>query len=390
MDGAASPMSRDRRMRRIFRTLLTLGAAALLCATMPASAQIRIGIAGPMTDTLGPIGREQRTAVEAAVEAINAAGGVLGEQIIVQVADDTSERAPCSSDERARDVANQLAGAGVVFVVGHLCSAASIAAAAVYAAEDIVQIAPGAPDPRFTDNRAGPGTFRLFGRADAQATTAAALIATRSAGAPVAVVDDQTEYGRNLGGAVREALDNAAVTLAFNESYLPSSVDLPDLVRRIGLSGAGLVYFAGGAAEAARLRLEMTSQGSTAILFAGDALADPAFTAVAGDAADGTLFTYPPAPRLSPAAADVGAAMRAAGTEPAGFALFAYAAVEIWAAAVAEAGTTNLAPVARAIAAGTFQTVLGPVTFNADGEADIVGWVVHEWQGGAYAPLPAP
>jgi branched-chain amino acid transport system substrate-binding protein len=390
MEGAASPMSRDRRMRPISRILVMAIASSAIAAALPAAAQIRIGVAGPMTGAIGQLGGELRDGAEAAVAAINAAGGVLGAPLAIEVADDATGAPACSSEERARDVANQLAGAGVVFVVGHLCSAASIAAAPVYAAEGIVQIAPGSPDPRFTDNRAGPGAFRLFGRADAQAGTAAEHIATRFAGVPIAVVDDQSEYGRNLGGAVREALENAAVPLAFNESYVASTVDLPDLVRRIGASGAGLVYFAGGAAEAARLRLELATQGSSAVLFGGDALADPAFTAAAGDAADGALFTYPPDPGASPAAAGIVAAMRSEGVEPTLFSLHAYAAVEIWAAAANAAGTTNLAPVARAIAGGTFATVLGPITFNADGEADLVGWVVHEWRGGAYTPVPAP
>lgn len=369
--------------------LASIGLVAALAA-VPAAAQIRIGVAGPMTGTLAPLGAEERRGVEAAVAAINAVGGVLGQQVTVEVADDTAEVAPCSSEERARAVANQLAGAGVVFVAGHLCSVASIAAAPVYAAEGIVQIAPGAPEARFTDDRAGPGTFRLFGRADAQAITAAEVIATRFDGVAIAVVDDQTEYGRKLGGAIREALGNAGVSLAFNESYLPLVVDLPDLVRRVGASGAGLVYFAGGATEAARFRLEMLVAGSTAILFGGDAVADPDFMEAAGASADGTLFTWPPDPRLAPEAADVVAAMRAAGTEPAGITLYAYAAVEVWAAAAAEAGTTDLGPVAAAISAGTFATVLGPVTFDDGGAANIVGWAVNEWRGGTYAPLAAP
>src|SRR5690606_29792598 len=101
-------------------------------------------------------------------------------------------------------------------------------------------------------------------------------------------------YGRSLGGAIREALGTAAIPLAFNESYVPAATDLADLVHRIGESGASLVYFAGEAAEAARLRLELVAQGSAALILGGDALADPAFTEAAGDTANGTLFTYPP------------------------------------------------------------------------------------------------
>src|SRR5262245_52265208 len=129
------------------RLFVAAAVAASLGFAGAAEAQIRVAVAGPMTGSLAPLGRQMRIGVEAAVAEINAAGGLLGQQILVQVMDDGC------SEERAPAIANQIAGAGVVFVVGHLCSAPAMAAAAVYTAERIVNIAPGAPDPRFTEDR---------------------------------------------------------------------------------------------------------------------------------------------------------------------------------------------------------------------------------------------
>ena len=95
-------------------------------------------------------------------------------------------------------VANQLAGKGVAMVVGHLCLAASIAASTVYAGNKIVEISPAITYPKYTDERPGPGIFRLAGRDDQQGIVAGDFIATRYADKRIAIVDDNSAYGKGL------------------------------------------------------------------------------------------------------------------------------------------------------------------------------------------------
>jgi branched-chain amino acid transport system substrate-binding protein len=91
-----------------------------------ARAEVLIGVAGPLTGTNAWFGEQMQRGAEVAVDDLNSAGGVLGEEVRLIAVDDF-----CDPDQ-AVAAAQHLAGQGVVFVVGHYCSGASIPASEVY------------------------------------------------------------------------------------------------------------------------------------------------------------------------------------------------------------------------------------------------------------------
>ena len=100
---------------------VALGAALAFSGT--ASAQdISIGVAGPMTGQYASFGTQLRNGAEAAVADINAAGGVLGKKLKLEVGDDACD------PKQARAVAEKFASQKVPFVAGHYCSSSSIPA----------------------------------------------------------------------------------------------------------------------------------------------------------------------------------------------------------------------------------------------------------------------
>src|SRR5918994_7273689 len=98
---------------------VAIGLAAALCARA-AAAEIRIGVAGPMTGAFAWFGEQYQRGTGLAVEDLNTAGGVLGQQVQLITADDFCD------PEQAVAGARKLVEDGVVFVVGHYCSGASI------------------------------------------------------------------------------------------------------------------------------------------------------------------------------------------------------------------------------------------------------------------------
>ena len=108
-----------------------------------------------------------------AVADLNAAGGVLGRQIVLEVGDDACD------PRQAVSVANQMAGRKVAMVAGHYCSGSSIPASKVYAEEGVLQISPAATNPKYTDEGSW-NTFRVCGRDDQQGQVAGAYIAKHS------------------------------------------------------------------------------------------------------------------------------------------------------------------------------------------------------------------
>ncbi len=358
-------------MKRV-GTLLTAG-AMLAAAAAPAAAEIRIAVAGPMSGSLALLGVQIRSGAEAAVAAINESGGLLGEEVVLEVADDA-----CNAD-RAEALANQLAGADIVFVVGHLCSAPAIAASQVYAAEEIIQIAPGAPDPRFTEERPGPGVFRLFGREDDQGRVIAEMLAEQPADDFIAVIDDRSPYGSRLADWVLDALDDIGRGPDLVDSYSVADPDIPGLVNRLRAAGINAVFVGGTAEDVAAIRRAMVEADYEPLLIGGDVLADTAFPELAGDAATGILFPYQPDFTGEPEAADAVAAIAAGNGSPGGFALYAYAAVEVWAEAVRQIGALDYGDLVATISEGTFDTVVGTIGFNDIGGFSDIGWVWYRW-----------
>ena len=358
-----------------------LVSAAILGMALPrvASAEVVIGVAGPMSGNLQVLGDEMRAGAEAAVADINAAGGVAGQQLRLEVVDD-------GCDAKTADaVANQLAGAGAAMVAGHLCLTASLAAASVYAGKSIVQISPGTTFPKFTDERAGPGTLRVAGRDDQHPAVAAPLLVNSFVGAKVAFVDDKSPYGKGLADAVRQAFNDAGGREALTQEIDPGAKDYGELVSILNAAGIGVVYFGGSWPEAALIARGMKDQAMTATLVGGDALANDEYAKLAGNAADGTLFTFMPDPRNDPANAALVKAFRDRGVEPDGYVLYTYAAVQAWADAANAAGSVDFDKVVAALGKGTYPTALGPTAFDYKGDITTPGFVVYEWRDGKYA-----
>jgi branched-chain amino acid transport system substrate-binding protein len=354
---------------------------SLLALAAPASAETAIGLAGPMSGTFSVFGEEMKAGAAMAVADINASGGVLGEQLTLAVGDDLCDR------KQADAVANQMAGRKVAVVVGHLCSGASIAAATVYAEAGIVQISPGATNPQFTDGRAGPGVFRLAGRDDRQGPAAAAFIASRFKDRRIAVVHDEGSYGKALADDVEKALAGAGLKPVLTDTYDSGGKDYAALVSRLKDARIDVVFLGGMAPEAGLIARAIRDAELNAALIGGDALLTDEFWQAAGDAGEGTFVTYPPDPAANPDAAALVAKFRAAGTEPEGFVLPAYAAVQVWAEAAKAAGSTDFARVTAAIAGGTFDTAIGKVSFDDKGDMRLPAFVVYEWKAGRYAYL---
>jgi len=352
-----------------------LAALALVfgLATAPALAQtIPVAVAGPMTGGQATFGRQMKNGAEQAVADINAAGGVLGRQLVLQTGDDACD------PKQARSVAEKLAEAQVAVVVGHYCSSSSIPASSAYLDGGILQITPASTNPAFTD-RGMWNTFRVCGRDDQQGSFAAAYLAKNFKGKNIAVINDKTTYGKGLADEVKKALNLDGVSEKLNESFNQGDKDFTALVSKLKLNAIDIVYDGGYHQEAGLIVRQMRDQGLATILMAGDAMADHEFSSITGPSGDGALFTFGPDPRKRPSAAAVAQKFKSKGIDPEGYTLYTYASFQIWAAAATKAGTVDPKKVADAIHGGTWDTVLGPITFDKKGDITAIGWAVYRW-----------
>ncbi|MCT7376563.1 branched-chain amino acid ABC transporter substrate-binding protein [Chelativorans salis] len=357
---------------------LMAGAALSLLMTGSAWADITIATVGPMTGQYATFGEQMRAGAEQAIADINEAGGVNGEMLKLEVGDDACD------PKQAVAVANQLAGQGVTFVAGHFCSGSSIPASQVYSEEGIIQISPASTNPAFTDERPGPGIYRVCGRDDQQGDVAGKFLAENFADEKIAFVHDKTAYGKGLADATKAAFEAAGGTAALYEAYTAGEKDYTALVSKLKQEGIDVLYVGGYHTEAGLMARQMREQGMDTLLVSGDALVTDEYWAVTGEAGEGTLMTFSPDPRKNEIAKPVVDALLAAGKTAEGYALYTYAAIQAWAQAVEAAGSNEYEAVIEALDAGDFETVLGPLEFDEKGDVTLPGYVLYEWKDGEY------
>jgi branched-chain amino acid transport system substrate-binding protein len=355
------------------RHSLALGLAFAIGLTFTdgASAQIKLGVGGPMTGGSATFGAQLKNGVEQAIEDVNNAGGILGQKIQTPmvIGDDRAD------PKEGVSVANNFVGNGVKFVVGHFNSGVTIPASDVYQDSGILEITPAATNPKVTE-RGLWNIFRTCGRDDQQGPVAGAIIAERFKGKRVAIVHDKTTYGQGLADETRKAMNAKGIKEVLYEGVNIGDKDYSALVSKIKAARADLVYWGGLHDTGGLILRQLRDQGVKATFMGGDGIADDEFAAIAGPGAEGTLMTFSPDPRTNAANKDIVEVFRKKrGFEPQAYTLYSYAAAQIIKQAAEQANSLDPKKMADVMHSGkSFNTVLGEMSYDKKG--DVTGYTV--------------
>src|ERR1700730_9634525 len=348
--------------------------AAALAFSGAASAQIKMGVAGPITGPNAAFGAQLVQGTTQAIEDINKAGGILGQQITLEQGDDVS------NPKQGVSVANKFAGDGVKFVVGHFNSGVTIPASDVYQENGMLEVTPASNNPKVTA-RGLWNIFRTCGRDDQQGSVAGDYILKNFQGKKIAIIHDKTTYGQGLADATRGVINKGGIKEVLYEGVNKDDKDFSAVVSKVKASGADLIYWGGLHDTGGLILRQMRDQGIKAPLMGGDGIADDGFAAIAGPGAEGTLMTYGPDPRKRPEAKDVVAKFRAKNFEPQAYTLYSYAAVQVIKQAAEAAKSLDPKKVADQMHSGMkFSTVIGDLSFDKKGDVTRLDYVVYVWK----------
>ncbi|MGZ7457200.1 branched-chain amino acid ABC transporter substrate-binding protein [Pseudomonas sp. Ma2-10] len=354
---------------------LALAVATALGVSAFAHADVKIGVAGPMTGANAAFGEQYMKGAQAAADAVNAAGGVNGEKIILVKGDDACE--PKQAVTVAKDLTNQK----VAGVVGHFCSSSTIPASEIYDEAGIIAITPGSTNPQVTE-RGLAAMFRMCGRDDQQGIVAGDYIVDVLKGKKVVVLHDKDTYGQGLADATKAQLLKRGVTPVLYEGLTRGEKDFSAVVTKIRAAGADVVYFGGLHPEAGPLVRQLREQGLKDVKFMSDdgIVTDELVTTAGGPQnVDGVYMTFGADPRLLPDSKTVVDEFRKNGTEPEGYTLYAYASVQALAAAFNGAKSNKGEEAAKWLKANKVQTVMGEKTWDAKGDLKVSDYVVYQW-----------
>jgi len=358
------------------KTVSKLGLALGLVIGMAgaAQAQVKMGVAGPITGPNAAFGAQLKNGTEQAVADINAAGGIMGQKITLTSGDDVSD------PKQGVSVANKFVADGVKFVVGNFNSGVTMPSSEVFQENGIVQITPSATNPKITERNMW-NIFRTCGRDDQQGGLAGDWIVKNMKGKKIAIVHDKTTYGQGLADEAKKAMNKGGVKEVMYEGINIGEKDFSALVSKIKAAGADLVYWGGLHTEGGLIVRQMRDQGVKAVLMGGDGITTDEFATVGGPGVEGTLMTFPPDPRKRPEAKAIVAKFRDKKFEPEAYTLYSYAAVEIFKQAAEAAKSLDPKKVAAQMKSGQkFKTVIGEISYDKKGDITRPDYVMYVWK----------
>lgn len=394
IDQLPRPPSRQQRrpggIVRKRQTLQRLFALWLPLAAPRAFAQrddgtVAIGFAGPLSGSSAKVGRGQQHAIELALDDINAHGPrINGRKASFKLlaGDDRG-------DERtAVLVADYLVRSQVAAVIGHWNTAASLAAAPIYGAAGIPQVAPGSTGRQFTAE-GRPGAFRIVGHDDDGGAYAASHVARALELKRVAVISDDTGFGRNLATTFIRGLHDNGMSVVAQEIVSAKTSDFNQQLGRIQPKNPQLLFFAGLGAQAAILARNMRRMRIDATLMAADGTAGPLFIELAGSDGVGTLALAPgQSEEKMPGWKNFEKKYHAQHQEDIDrFAPFAYDAAQVLAAAMQAANSTEGAKVTAALHAIRYNGLTGAIAFDAQGNLRNAAYTLYVLLQGKWMPV---
>jgi branched-chain amino acid transport system substrate-binding protein len=270
-------------MKHSMTSTLAASAVVLLIGAVPGAAQHKIGVFGPMTGDAAAYGQSQKEGVEIAVKEVNAAGGVLGQQLAIIYGDDAGK------PEQAVNVAMRLTSRDQVLVMlGSISSPASLAASQVALQSETPQIVITSTAQRIT-TQGNPWIFRSTIPDTVFAESLAAFVTKKYPDKKkYAVIYVNDDFGRGGIEKFNAKAKTLGLTLVADEKYARGDLDFTSQLGRIRSAGPDFIVEWSRYAEQALISRQRKQMGLNVVHLAGDGT--PKYLELAGDAAEGVIY----------------------------------------------------------------------------------------------------
>ena len=350
-------------------------ADAEFCPANCSSGKVPLGLSAPTSGPSASFGQQAVKSVEVAVRELNAAGGLMGIPVNLIVDDDR-----CDPGLAATVAKRQIEKEKISAAIGPVCPPAASAAARIYAEAGVLQLLPTVPMLE-SMRQSSEKIFRLVVTDEQEAHALGAYLASEQKGKKVTIVYRNAFYRREMIEDIKSALPADMKETAQFKPVLSSSGAYDQLADQLTRDQPDIIYLAIDNDMIVELVGKLRTRGVTGLLIGGQRLLSQAFWSSANKAAEGI---YMIAPVDSPASLEFRKTidqLAQANIVPDLVALNSYATVQTWAEAVRRAGSGDPTKVVDALRTGEFQTAIGLVAFDKQGERRGVGYSVFSLLG---------
>ena len=327
-----------------------------------ATGPIKVAILAPLSGPVPTFGVSTRDGSLMAIEEWNAKGGVLGQKLEAVVAD-----SQCTADP-AVNAANKVIDQDKVhYIVGEVCSKASIPVSEIAEAKGVVQISPTSTNPSVTvgtDGKTKSFIFRACFIDPFQGLVMAKFALGQGKKTAFIMFDQGNDYVLGLAQAFEKSFTEGGGTIVGKESYTGQDTDFSAILTKVADSKAEVLFLPDYYNIVNLVGAQAKERGVTAIMMGGDGWDSSDLDA---KAADGGYFSnHYSAEDTRPVVQDFVKRYEAKyGAKPDALATLAYDATNLLIAAIEKAGKDDPAMVKDALAALQYEAVSGKITFDA-------------------------
>jgi branched-chain amino acid transport system substrate-binding protein len=244
---AALPMNRRNFLNIALGTSAFVGASAFGSRFALSQDTLPIGWVRPLTGPLVSSWEGHFAAADIATAEINAAGGILGKQLVKVEVDDVG--APASQPLAMRE----LIGKGVNIVVGPVGSPQTLASLAISSPAKILQSGY-ITSPVGSDGDTYPYHYQFVFTVRSQAYAYAELLARKTPGAKVGVLAEDSPAGHDVAAAIKEIFPPNGLKVVVEQMSPLRTTDMTPYLRALRAGGAEvLCVFLGSGIDVTQL-----------------------------------------------------------------------------------------------------------------------------------------
>ncbi len=347
-------------MKKCLSLVLAMVLVFSLCSVALADT-LKIGGIAPLTGPVANYGILCKEGIDLYVEEINAAGGVLGQQVEMVWMDDTHDAV------EATNAYNQLISEGIVALMGPVTTTPTLAVAQVAVKDNRPMISPSATAYDVTTDR--PNVFRTCFLDPFQAELLAQLAVNNLSAKNVAVLYDNTnDYSIGLMESFKAKAEALGATVVATESAVENDADYTPQLTKIADAAPDALLIAYYYESAALVLRQAQDVGLDCYMLGADGWADiQKQVEDAPELLEKAIYcdSFSPADDSAATVAFVDAFNKKYGKTPSGFNSLGYDTAHILLSAIEAAGKADdRQAIVDAMKATSIDGVGGHITFN--------------------------
>ena len=371
-------------MKRILLSSIIIASllTAFACQSGGGGDKVKIGVFMSMTGDTANFGISSTNGIKMAADEVNAAGGINGKQVELDVQDDRSD-----PSEAATIVTKFVTQDGVNAILGEVASSRSIAAAPIAQNAKIPMLTPSSTNPEVT--KKGDYIFRSCFIDPVQGAAIAQFAArTLNAKRAAIMVDRKNDYSTGLEKFISQTFTKLGGQMVVTQSYQAGDQDFNAQITSIKGANPDVIFVPGYYGDVALFAKQARDKGITVPLVGGDGWDAEQLYKIGGAALNGSFFSnhyspYDKDPQVQKFVNDYKARYNSI---PDALAATAYDAARIMFDAIKRANSLDGKAIRDALAATKdFPGVTGKVTFNENRDAVKPIVMIEIKDGGVYA-----